>query len=182
MRSTWLALLPVAVPLAAMAQAQQARSPYAGQEVRSIKALSDDEIRGLREGRGIGFAKAAELNHYPGPRHTLDLADSLALTPDQRRRLRSIYDGMHAAVVPLGEEMLAVEARLDSLFAHRSIDTLELERLTRESARIAGALRSAHLAAHLATRRVLSPAQVMRYDRLRGYGGQSDEHAHHEHE
>ncbi len=42
-------------------------SPYAGQEQRSIKALSEQEVAALLAGRGAGFAKAAELNGcYPG--------------------------------------------------------------------------------------------------------------------
>jgi hypothetical protein len=47
--------------------AAQAPSPYAGQEQRPIKALSETEMRDLAEGRGMGLAKAAELNSYPGP-------------------------------------------------------------------------------------------------------------------
>jgi hypothetical protein len=45
--------------------------PYAGQQARSIKALSDEEIAALRKGEGMGMAKAAELNGYPGPVHVL---------------------------------------------------------------------------------------------------------------
>ena len=40
-----------------------------------IKALSDHEVSALLDGHGSGFAKAAELNGYPGPTHVLDLAD-----------------------------------------------------------------------------------------------------------
>src|SRR5256886_16049718 len=60
-------------------------SPYAGQETREIKALSRDEINSYLSGDGIGFAKAAELNHYPGPKHILQLADQLLLSEEQRR-------------------------------------------------------------------------------------------------
>ena len=54
--------------------AEEKPSPYAGQQARQVKALSKAEIEGLLAGRGLGYAKAAELNHYPGPRHVLDLA------------------------------------------------------------------------------------------------------------
>src|ERR1043166_1905183 len=47
----------------------QGGSPYAGQQSREIKSLSDQEIDGLKNARGLGLAKAAELNGYPGPRH-----------------------------------------------------------------------------------------------------------------
>jgi hypothetical protein len=43
---------------------------YAGQQTRAIKALSSQEEQDLRLGRGMGLAKAAELNGYPGPMHT----------------------------------------------------------------------------------------------------------------
>jgi hypothetical protein len=62
-----------AVALAAAAQAQQ--RPYAGQQEREIKALSADEIKQYLAGAGMGYAKSAELNHYPGPGHALELAD-----------------------------------------------------------------------------------------------------------
>src|SRR5262249_55422706 len=62
----------------------QTVSPYAGQEQRAIKALSDEEIRDLLEARGMGLAKAAELNSYPGPLHVLQLANELGLSDAQR--------------------------------------------------------------------------------------------------
>jgi hypothetical protein len=175
------ALLAVAAPSRMVAQAAQARSPYAGQEKRVVKSMSDDELQGLREGRGVGLAAAAELNHYPGPRHALDLADSLALSQDQRAKILAIYDIMHDAVLPLGASLIAVESRIDSAFAARRMDESSLASLTRESARINGELRFAHLRAHLATIRVLTPEQVVSYDRLRGYGDGAGGHEGHRH-
>lgn len=40
-------------------------SQYAGQESREIKSLSPSEVGDLLAGRGMGLAKAAELNGYP---------------------------------------------------------------------------------------------------------------------
>jgi len=37
-------------------------APYAGEEHRAIKSLSDEDIAELRRGGGWGLAKAAELN------------------------------------------------------------------------------------------------------------------------
>ena len=48
-------------------------SPYAGQQNRPVKALSPEDIAALRNGEGMGMAKAAELNGYPGPAHVLAL-------------------------------------------------------------------------------------------------------------
>ena len=61
-----------------------APAPYAGQQARTVKALSEDEVKGFLEGAGMGFAKAAELNRYPGPMHVLENADEL-----MRRSIRS---------------------------------------------------------------------------------------------
>jgi hypothetical protein len=60
-------------------------TPYAGQQTRAIKALSDDDIASLLKGEGMGMAKAAELNGYPGPIHVLALAPQLKLTEPQRQ-------------------------------------------------------------------------------------------------
>src|SRR5207244_4142384 len=50
-------------------------SPYAGQQRRSVKALSEQQLSDLQAGRGMGLALPAELNGYPGPSHVLELAD-----------------------------------------------------------------------------------------------------------
>jgi hypothetical protein len=60
--------------------------PYAGLEQRPIKALAPERVADLLAGRGASYALAAELNSYPGPRHVLDLAAGLALTPEQVAR------------------------------------------------------------------------------------------------
>src|SRR4051812_3345086 len=61
-------------------------SPYAGQEQREIKSLSADEVKDYLAGKGMGMAKAAELNEYPGPLHVLQLASELNLSPEQKAR------------------------------------------------------------------------------------------------
>ena len=66
-----------------VATAFASNSPYKGEHLRAIKALSEGEINNLLNGQGMGFAKAAELNPYPGPKHVLELADDLNLTSDQ---------------------------------------------------------------------------------------------------
>ena len=73
-------VLGLATLLAGMPPAMADVSSYAGQEMRAIKSLSPQEVADLLAGRGMGLAKAAELNHYPGPRHVLDLARELDLT------------------------------------------------------------------------------------------------------
>lgn len=64
--SRYAVVLSLSLLLAAVAAATaQAPSPYAGQEGRPIKALSETEMRDLAQGRGMGLAKAAELNSLP---------------------------------------------------------------------------------------------------------------------
>ena len=86
----------LAIVAATAASSAQTASPYTGQEQRAIKALSDEEIRDLLEARGMGLAKAAELNSYPGPLHVLQLANELGLSDAQRKATDSLY-AEHAA-------------------------------------------------------------------------------------
>ncbi|MGD2136338.1 MAG: hypothetical protein PVF27_09260 [Gemmatimonadales bacterium] len=173
-----LSLTLLALILGAAASAAQ-DTPYAGLETREIKALSAERIAGYLNGQGMGYALAAELNSYPGPKHVLQLADSLALTAQQREHVRAVLDAMHADAVRLGREIVSAEGRLDSLFATGAIDDASLEETVAELGRFEGRLRYVHLRAHLATRAALTAHQRMRYDQLRGYGaGHGAEHRH----
>src|SRR5580658_1033453 len=73
-----LAFLPALFLCSAAALAADG---YAGQQMRDIKALSSDDVADLLAGRGMGLAKPAELNHYPGPAHLLEMKDQLGLSP-----------------------------------------------------------------------------------------------------
>jgi len=135
--------------------AQTSHQPYAGQDKRAIKSLSESEIADLVAGRGMGLAKAAELNGYPGPMHVLE----------------------HAAA--LGREIVAREAELDAAFAADRIDAAMLKAKTDEIAALLGRLRAAHFAAHLETKPVLTAEQIARYNALRGYSGTESGTPHH---
>jgi Spy/CpxP family protein refolding chaperone len=158
------------------------QSPYAGQQSREIKALSSDEIQGYLSGSGMGFAKAAELNHYPGPKHVLELADALHLTERQRTQTLDLYESMRQDAVRLGKRLVEEERRLDHLFATQTITEDQLEEVTREIARYQGALRQVHLRAHLAQRRLLTAQQLQHYDTLRGYTSGTQHPHRHKHE
>jgi Spy/CpxP family protein refolding chaperone len=172
--SKTLALAAAALLAASAARAQahqheHAASPYAGNESREIKALGNDEIKAYREGTGMGLAMPAELNHYPGPRHVLDMAEKLSLTADQKAALTASFDRMHAAAVPLGEQIIAKEKALDQAFASGTIDEPTLRDLTRTLGGLQAELRAVHLKAHLETKRILTAEQVAHYDAMRGY-------------
>lgn len=172
-----LAIHPAAV-------AQQGQSDYAGQERREIKSLSPEDVEALLEGQGMGLAKVAELNSYPGPRHVLDLAAQLELTDAQRAQAQSIFERMRAKAVSLGERIVESERALDDAFARGEIDADKLREATRQLGLLQGELRAAHLQAHLDMKSVLTPAQVAKYDELRGYAsrdGSSAPAVHHHH-
>jgi hypothetical protein len=82
----------MSMPVAVSANALTPANPYAGQQTRSIKALSPEDIDELRKCAGMGLAKAAELNGYPGPLHVLALTKELRLTPDQVRQVTGIRE------------------------------------------------------------------------------------------
>ena len=96
-RTAVFASLVVIVASAASATAQTT-SPYAGQQQRTIKALSDQEIGDLLEGRGMGLAKAGELNSYPGPLHVMQLAEQLELADPQRAATNLLYSKMRERI------------------------------------------------------------------------------------
>lgn len=166
-----------ALPLLAVA----ADNPYAGQERRAIKALSEQEISDYMNGRGIGTSRAAELNHYPGPRHVLDLAPQIGLSDQQVAKAQALYDTMASDAARLGKRIVQKEAELEALYASRTADSDNTRGVVRELAALQAEFRLAHLDAHLAMRQVLSPQQIAAYDRLRGYDGTKPSNEGHKH-
>jgi hypothetical protein len=173
-------LLPLVACLLAM-PVLAADMPYAGQQARTIKALSDDDIAALRKGEGMGMAKAAELNGYPGPVHVLALAAQLKLTETQQRDVTTIFERMRAASKPFGGELIAQEQALDQLFAKGEITPDRLSAATAMIGELQGRLRSVHLVAHLETRALLDADQIALYQQLRGYGDPDARARHHHH-
>jgi len=144
-------------------------SPYADETSRSIKALSAADQAGLLEGRGMGLARAAELNGYPGPLHALELADALSLSPEQRAATEAVRATMLAEAQALGAQIVEVEGHLDALFSEGRASNAQVDRMTGHLGALQGRLRAAHLRAHIALVDVLTPEQRAAYDRLRGY-------------
>jgi Spy/CpxP family protein refolding chaperone len=154
-------------------------SPYAGQESREVKALSPQEISDYMSGKGMGLAKAAELNGYPGPAHVLELAAELGLTDEQKARTEALFRKMQGRAIPLGKELVEEERTLDRLFASRSVTSESLVDAMARIGRLQGQVRQVHLDAHIEQAALLTPAQVEKYNRLRGYqsnGGHEPQH------
>lgn len=168
MKST---LLPILFLLSAACIAAEPVDSYAGQQSRQIKALDAEQVAGLLAGRGMGYAKAAELNRYPGPAHVLELAGPLALSDAQVKSTRAIHTRMEREAQALGAQLVAAEAELDHLFSAGIADTEGVAATLAKIVRFEALLRAVHLDAHIEQREVLSAEQVERYVQLRGYGG-----------
>lgn len=161
-----VAPLILALSLTAYAAAD---NPYAGQQVRDIKALSPEETHGYLAGKGMGLAKAAELNGYPGPAHVLSIATELELSPKQTEETKRLFDAMDSKAKELGQQLVASERELDFLFtSHKISDELLASHLA-HIGQIQSSIRQAHLEAHLAQLNLLTPEQVKKYNELRGY-------------
>lgn len=174
-----LALLAALFVATTSSYAEDRSASCAGEEREEIKALSREAINNYRSGKGMGLSKAAELNHYPGPSHALELAEALGLSAEQREKAKALFENMEAEAIRLGKAIVEKEKQLDAEFACRTIDEPKLRRLLDESATLQGKLRFAHVYAHLKMRELLSADQVARYDELRGYGNGGS--AHHRH-
>ena len=177
-----LGVLVIALALAAPAIAEdRLTSPYRDQMLTEIRGLTPKEISDLREARGMGLARAAELNGYPGPRHLLDAEreGQLHLSPDQVRTVTRLFDTMVSDAKRVGGLLLGEERDVEREFRAGTITEPDLRaRLTRIAA-LQGELRMIHLRTHLEARVVLSRHQVERYNELRGYtAGPVGEHGH----
>jgi hypothetical protein len=156
-------------------------SPYRDQAATAIRALTQKEIEDLRIGRGMGLARAAELNSYPGPRHVLDAAQAgqLHLTPVQGRTIQGLFDGMSREAQRLGALILKEEQNLEIEFQTGRITEADLQARVARIAALQGQLRAVHLKTHVATRAALTEQQVQHYNELRGYSAGSPQQPEH---
>lgn len=144
-------------------------TPYAGQQQREIKALSPEEVQAYAQGQGFGFAKAAELNGYPGPLHTLELAQELDLSEEQRARTQALLTQHKAEARQIGAQLIEGERALDQAFSSQTVDEKTLAALIAASGEKLAQLRAAHLQTHLVQTAMLTAEQIARYKTLRGY-------------
>lgn len=164
--------------LAAAGAVQAQHHHYAGQQSRDIKSLSAEEVEQYRAGAGMGYAKAAELNHFPGPMHVLELAQQLGLSAEQQGAVKRLMDAHKADARAIGAGVLEAERRLEALLRRGQVEERELANSVREAAALQGEYRLSHLETHRRMRVLLSDEQVARYDRLRGYAPGPEQPAH----
>jgi hypothetical protein len=144
----WTGLFIVVVlGYASLCWSAEPASPYVGQEQREMKTLSAAEVQGYLSGSGMGLAKAAELHHYPGPKHVLDLAEPLQLSTEQRQKTQSLFAVMQTEAMRLGTQLIEKERQLNTLFATGTIAEAQLDQLVTEIGTIQGQLRAVHLRA-----------------------------------
>ena len=148
-------------------------SPYRHQAEMGLRGLDDNEIAALKAGNGMGLARAAELNSYPGPRHVLDAIEEGKLTasPEQRGRVQQVFNTMNHDAIRIGAQILSEEQSLEAGFRSATMTETELRSRVATIAALQGQLRAVHLTAHIATRAALSESQIARYNELRGYAG-----------
>lgn len=161
-------------PFAALPQTHGAghgndASPYAGEQARDIKALSEADLDEITRGAGWGLALPAELNGVPGPTHLLELADALGLDKRQREEIEAIRAQMQADAIAAGIVFVDAERALDAAFRMSVPDQEVLARLVADAGAARAALRLVHLEAHLRTAPLLTEDQIARYAVLRGY-------------
>lgn len=165
---SWISMFAIA-SASALAQYPHTTSPHAHAQSGEVPSLTPDEVRALRNGDGMGLARAAELNHFPGPKHLLDLRAELKLSHVQIEQVEAIHRKMKTRAIAKGEDILQAEIRLANLFASGSPAPTQVNRATEHLGVLRGQLRAIHLLAHIESARELAPGQIKAYNRLRGY-------------
>ena len=163
-----LLTLVTAISLTPYSSASE-KSAYIGEEHRQIKSLSASDIDSLRNGKGWGFAKAAELNGIPGPSHLLQLKKEIPLRLDQIIQINALYTKMKNQAIPAGLKLIELENQLEIAFQTQDINEKSLLNKLTEISNTKRDLRFIHLSAHLATPFILDKKQIIRYNSLRGY-------------
>ncbi|MEL6522231.1 MAG: periplasmic heavy metal sensor [Pseudomonadota bacterium] len=164
-----IAVIVSLTPIPNLALAQDHSQPYAGQETRSIKSLSDADIQELRQGGGWGLALPAELNGKPGPAHLLEHSAELELSAEQIAAIEKMFADMRQEAISTGERLIAAEAALSTAFEGDGPDAGQLAELVQAAEAARSELRLVHLSRHLATPSILTREQIDKYQVLRGY-------------
>lgn len=145
------------------------KSKYTGEVDRVIKSLSAKDIEDLTLGNGMGFAKAAELNGYPGPKHVLEIQEELFLEKEQLTSIKQIFEEMRSQAQSQGQKLISLEKELNDYFSNTTITNDILETTSKKIAEAKSNLRYIHLSAHIKTTEILSKNQIKKYNQLRGY-------------
>jgi Spy/CpxP family protein refolding chaperone len=121
----------------------------------------------LEKGAGAGMAKYADLNGYPGPKHILEIQDTLKLSEQQKTRIQVIFYEMKANAVAKGKLIIEKEEKLEALFREGKASGLEVNSLAREIGKLRGDLRAVHMNAHIKAKNALTKEQAALYNSIR---------------
>ena len=97
------------------------------------------------------------------------MKDELPLSESQIEKITIIYEDMKNRAIKQGEKLISLEQDLENHFRDRSINDMTLRTSLQAIADARMELRYTHLATHLKTPELLSPAQINKYNTLRGY-------------
>jgi len=145
------------------------KSDYTDEVDRVIKSLSANDIKDLTLGNGMGLAKAAELNGYPGPKHVLEMQEELLLEKEQLTSIKLIFEEMKSQARSQGKIFISLEKSLNDHFSNATITNDTLESTLKNISEAKNNLRYIHLSAHIKTTEILSKNQIKKYNQLRGY-------------
>lgn len=140
-----------------------APTPAGSDTSQATAALSAQAVEELLAGAGMGLAKSAETNRYPGPKHLLERKQELGLSADQEQKIEAIRQQMLTTAKALGQQIIEAERALDGAFKAGTISESDLAERIRRIATLNGELRTAHLRAHIAAKPILSAEQVRKY-------------------
>lgn len=161
-RWAWARALSMAIWCAGMAPAHaQARPPVAA------TIVSHDDVQAYLTAKGMGMARAAEIDGVPGPFHALAMAHELGLTPDQLARTQQVFDRMEARSSTIGRQIIEQERLLDQQLSDPRVSAVQREAALQRVGQLHRALRQVHQEAHAAQRSILSAQQITQYRELR---------------
>lgn len=155
-------LLLMAALLAPITSPQHVH-PQPTSDATATSALNAEAVAQLLNGDGMGLARPAEMNGYPGPKHLLERATELALTTEQQKQLAAVRQQVLDRARPLGRSIVNAERALDGAFKAGTLTEGELQKQVQAIGALQAELRAVHLQAHLLAKPILTPEQVRKY-------------------
>lgn len=141
-------------------------------------AQTPSDRDGLLSGEGMGQALYAEISGYPGPKHVLEFADTLQLTPQQKESVQKLYDEVKTRAKQVGKRIVELEEEFIDRFRSGIRSEKEIRATSERIGKLRGQLRAVHLITHVKTKRVLTEEQIYLYKKVRGYNDALEHHRH----
>ena len=145
-------------------------------------SMNHERSEGLKMGKGMGYAKVAETNGYPGPKHVLELSKELELTDEQKQKTQAIFESVQKDAKALGAELVAAEEALEAMFKAGEVTAEKAQKQLAMIAELEGKVRAVHVLAHVKQQGLMTQHQIHLYSKLRGHskdGHTKEDHKHH---